>query len=116
MLLQSFVIHNDPYDKKHIQYKITIPKNISNVFDLKNGQTVYLKDNGKIIYIHMFNEEGSIPITVSKNCTLIRNNIKYFIIRICIPIPIIENCKLKKRDEFWFESTKNTITMHKIPT
>jgi len=112
MLLQAFTIPNNPYDRKHLQFKITIPKNISKEFNLTNGQTVYLKDNGKKIDIHMLNQEESIPIIISNNCTRIRNGMEYFITRICIPLVIIKNCKLEKQDSFYFTTSQKIITMN----
>ncbi len=117
MILQSFTIPNYPYDRKHLQFKITIPKNIAKDFGLKDSQTVYIINEGtKKINIHLSDKEGSTPITVSKNRTRIYKEKEYFTTRVCIPLIIIKNCKLEKQDDFYFETTtKNTITMHKIP-
>jgi len=45
-MLQSFTIPNYPYDREHLQFKITIPKNISKDFGLKGSQTVYIINDG----------------------------------------------------------------------
>ncbi len=116
VFLQAFTIPNNPYDRKHLQFKITIPKSISNDFGLKDGQTVYIEDDGKRIYIRMFDKKGSVPITISQNCTRIYKEREYFTTRLCIPLVTIKNCKLKKQDNFYFSKTKDTITMHKIHT
>ena len=119
--LQETLILNEPYDREHLEYKITIPKNVSAHFKLKCGQTVYIKDDNKTIYIHMNYQVNSIPIIVSKNLTRIYTNIqniqrKYYTTRLCIPIEIVKNCKLQKQDKFYFNQSKDIITMHKIPT
>ena len=108
------------YDRKHLQYTITIPKNISKKHNLKDKQTVYLKGNKKTISIHTQIQENSIPVTISIDRTrtyvnTIGKEIEYFTTRICIPISIIKKCNLEKQDEFDFTNAKNKIIMHKIP-
>ena len=109
--LQAFNIQNFPYDREHLQYKITIPKNISNKLKLKDGQIVYIKNYKKSIEIHLKKTYDGIPIKISKNLTRIYKGEKNYTTRICIPLEIIDFCKLVKQDNLYFESEKSIITM-----
>ena len=94
--------------------KSQFQKKISDKLNLKRHQTVYIKEQDRIIQIHIKEKEGTIPIIISKNLTRIYKNRKYHTTRICIPLEIIKKCALQKQDEFDFNYSKNIITMHKI--
>lgn len=112
MLLQSVMIQNTLYDTGYEQFKITIPKKISDDLGLKKGQKVYITDDGGKVEIHLSNKNEGIPIIITKNRTRIYNSMEYFTTRICIPLAVVKSCNLEKKDDFYFENTENSIIMH----
>ena len=107
--LQRLIIPNKPYERKHYQYTITIPKKISTILKLTDGQKAYIKHTSpRRCTIYLDKTADTIPITISYNNTNIYNGKQNFVTRCIIPIEIIRKCSFKKGDEFYFDERINS--------